>query len=104
LPPTALHRPVWLLPEPLPLAERHALPLLEGRPLQLLAGPERIEAGWWDGEPAVRDYFIASAADGSLVWVWRRRLPAAEPPGEPSGAPWRDAGREVQWMLQGRFA
>jgi protein ImuB len=95
-----LHRPVWLLPDPLPLAERHALPLLEGQPLQLLAGPERIEAGWWDGELAVRDYFIALAADGSLVWVWRRRLPAAEAPGLSP----HQAGAEVQWILQGRFA
>ncbi len=84
------HRPAWLLPEPLPLAERGALPLLEGRPLQLVSGPERIEAGWWDGTPAVRDYFIAQAEDGSLVWVWRGRLPAAA----------GDAG----WFLQGRFA
>jgi protein ImuB len=84
-----LHRPAWLLPEPLPLAERDTLPLLQGRALQLLSGPERIETGWWDGEPAARDYFIAQADDASLVWVWRRRLPGA-------------AG-EVQWFLQGRF-
>lgn len=91
-----LHRPVWLLPEPLPLAERNALPLLDGQPLQLLSGPERIEAGWWDGQPVARDYFIALAADNSLVWVWRRRLPGAAAP---------DAvGGDVQWMLQGRFA
>jgi protein ImuB len=85
-----LHRPAWLLPEPLPLAERDALPLLEGRPLQLLSGPERIETGWWDGQPAARDYFIAQTEDGSLVWVWRGRLPAAQ--------------HEVNWFLQGRFA
>ena len=85
-----LHRPAWLLPEPLPLLERDALPLLEGRPLQLLSGPERIETGWWDDAPVARDYFIAQAADGSLVWVWRHRLPAA--PGEPS------------WFLHGLFA
>jgi protein ImuB len=83
------HRPAWLLPEPLPLAERGALPLLEGRPLQLVSGPERIESGWWDGTPAARDYFIAQAEDGSLVWVYRGRLPAA-------------AGDEG-WFLQGRF-
>ncbi len=85
-----LHRPVWLLPEPLPLAERDTLPQLQGRPLQLLSGPERIETGWWDGEPAARDYFIAQAEDASLVWVWRGRLP--------------EAAGEVQWFLQGRFA
>jgi protein ImuB len=85
-----LHRPAWLLPEPLPLSERGELPWLEGRPLQLVSGPERIEAGWWDGAPTARDYFIAQAEDGSLVWLWRGRLPAM--PGA------------VQWFLQGRFA
>jgi protein ImuB len=92
-----LQRPVWLLPEPVPLPERNALPLLDGQPLQLLAGPERIEAGWWDGGTAARDYFVALAADGSLVWVWRRRLPLAS---ESSA----DAEDAVQWMMQGRFA
>jgi protein ImuB len=85
-----LHRPAWLLPEPLPLAERDTVPLLDGRPLQLVSGPERIEAGWWEGTPAARDYFIAQVPDGSLVWVYRGRLPGA-------------AG-EVNWFLQGRFA
>jgi len=85
-----LHRPVWLLPEPLPLPERQSLPLLDGRPLQLLSGPERIEAGWWDGALAARDYFIAQAADGALVWVYRARLPLA-------------AAAEEGWFLQGRF-
>ena len=88
-----LHRPTWLLPEPLPLAERDAWPLLQGRPLQLLSGPERIETGWWDGDSVARDYFIALVEDGSLVWVYRGRLPSAlNVPGEP------------HWFLQGRFA
>lgn len=86
-----LHRPAWLLPEPLPLAERERLPLLDGRPLALLSGPERIETGWWDGEPALRDYFIAATADGALVWVFRSRLPVTGLAGE------------ATWFLQGRF-
>jgi len=88
--PLPLHRPAWLLPEPLPLAERDALPLLDGRPLQLLSGPERIEAGWWDGHTVTRDYFIAQSEDGALVWLWRGRLPVVQ--------------GEVNWFLQGRFA
>ena len=88
--PLPLHRPAWLLPEPLPLPERDAQPLLEGRPLQLVSGPERIEAGWWDGTPTLRDYFIAQAEDGSLVWIYRGRLPGVV--------------GEVNWFLQGRFA
>jgi protein ImuB len=85
-----LHRPTWLLPEPLPLAARGALPLLQGRPLQLLSGPERIESGWWDGQAVARDYFIAQTDDGSLVWVYRARVPGAV--------------GDVDWHLQGRFA
>lgn len=81
-----LHRPAWLLPVPQALAERGALPLLAGRALQILSGPERIEAGWWDSELAARDYFIARDEDGALVWVYRTRL--ATPGG---------------WFLQGRF-
>lgn len=88
-----LHRPAWLLPDPLPLAEnRDALPLLEGRPLQLLSGPERIEAGWWDGGTVARDYYIAQAADAALVWVYRSRLPDAA------------GGRGRGWFLHGRYA
>ncbi len=91
--PLPLHRPAWLLPEPLPLAERERMPLLQGRPLQLVSGPERIETGWWDNEPGAhvaRDYFIAMAEDGSLLWIYRGRLPT--PAGEP------------MWFLQGLFA
>lgn len=85
-----LTRPVWLLPQPLALAEQQSRPLLDGRPLQLLAGPERIETGWWDGGHAARDYFIAQAHDGALVWVYRQRLPRVESAGE-------------GWYLHGRF-
>ncbi len=85
-----LTRPVWLLPQAQALPERASRPWLDGRPLQLLAGPERIESGWWDGTPAARDYFIAQAHDGALVWIYRARLPLAQPPGQ-------------GWFLQGRF-
>ena len=84
-------RPVWLQ-APEPLAERNARPLLDGRPLGLLSGPERIESGWWDAELAERDYFIAEAADGALVWIYRARLPLSA-----SGA------SESGWFLHGRF-
>jgi protein ImuB len=88
-PPTLpLHRPAWLLPEPQALPERGALPLLDGRPLQIVSGPERIEAGWWDQDLAARDYFIARADDGALVWIYRTRLPLDSASG---------------WYLQGRF-
>jgi len=82
-----LHQPVWLLSPPEPLAERDLRPWLDGRPLQLLSGPERIESGWWDQAFAERDYFIAQAADQALVWVYRTRMSAGE----------------GGWFLQGRF-
>ena len=83
-------RPVWLQPVAEPLAELRSRPLLDGRPLSLLSGPERIEAGWWDAELAERDYFIAEAADGALVWIYRARLPLS-------------AAGESGWFLHGRF-
>jgi protein ImuB len=85
-------RPVWLLARPQPLPERQSRPCLDGRALQLLSGPERIESGWWDTGLAERDYFIAQALDGALVWIYRTRLPRA------------DDAQAQGWFLQGRFA
>lgn len=65
-------RPLWLLQTPKRLEERSAAPQYGG-PLALLAGPERIESGWWDGRDAVRDYFIARAATEALLWIYRER-------------------------------
>jgi protein ImuB len=76
-------RPLLLLPAPHPLPDEE--------PLALLAGPERIETGWWaqdgDGfantagdEPARppgmrRDYFVARNGRGQLLWVYRDLAP-----------------------------
>ena len=62
--------------------------LLEARKLQesgftLLAGPERIESGWWDGDDAKRDYFVARLPNAALAWVYRE---------------------EGDWYLHGLFA
>jgi protein ImuB len=54
-------RPLWLL-NPQSLPEPH---------FELLAGPERIESGWWDDDEARRDYFVARLPDGALAWVYR---------------------------------
>ena len=69
-------RPLWLLTTPRPLRETNAAPQDDG-PLSLLAGPERIEAGWWDGQHVARDYFVARNAAQSLLWVYRERDLAA---------------------------
>jgi protein ImuB len=66
-------RPAWLL-EPCKLVEGQFTPL---------AGPERIESGWWDGDDAKRDYFVARLPNASLAWVYR------------------EAG---EWYLHGLFA
>lgn len=65
-------RPFWLLARPRPLREIDAVPHYEG-PLELLAGPERIESGWWDGEDVARDYFVARTRNEALVWIYRER-------------------------------
>ena len=74
-------RPLWLL-EPRKL---------EQGCFGLLAGPERIECGWWDGDDAKRDYFIAELA-------------ARDPAGlHPIALGWvyREGG---EWYLHGLFA
>lgn len=54
-------RPGWLVPAP-----RRC----DGDVVQLLAGPERIESGWWDGGDIRRDYYLAQWVDGRHAWVW----------------------------------
>ena len=70
-------RPTWLLPRPHKLVSRDGQPTLQGD-LELRAGPERIEAGWWDGEEARRDYFVAANPRGETFWIYREhRDPSA---------------------------
>jgi len=71
-------RPLWLVDPPRRLAEGE---------FALLAGPERIDSGWWDGAEARRDYFIARTGR-SLAWIYRERGQA-----RPEG-----------WFLHGIFA
>jgi protein ImuB len=65
-------RPLWLVEPPRRLKEADGMPRDGGR-LELLAGPERIESGWWDGEGVARDYFIARAPSSALLWIFRER-------------------------------
>ena len=66
-------RPAWLLEKALPVKEAQ---------LALVAGPERIACGWWDGDEARRDYFVAELGC-ALAWVYRE---------------------EGQWYVHGFFA
>jgi protein ImuB len=71
-------RPAWLLQRPMPLRDHH---------LRVLAGPERIESGWWDGGDVRRDYYLVETSQGQRAWAF---LPAGE--------------RSDAWMLHGWFA
>ncbi|HYW57237.1 MAG TPA: DNA polymerase Y family protein [Polaromonas sp.] len=79
--------PSWLLATPLKLAVRQDRPLCPG-PLNLLAGPQRLETSGWAAcglalaEPlgeqaAMRDYFIAVNEEACLLWIYRERLARA---------------------------
>jgi protein ImuB len=75
--PPPRRRPLWLLPRPQPMRPA---------PAAVLAGPERIESGWWDGDDTRRDYYIVRTAQGQQAWAYL-------PPGTLDG-----------WMLHGWFA
>ncbi|HJT98434.1 MAG TPA: DNA polymerase Y family protein, partial [Rhodanobacteraceae bacterium] len=70
-------RPFWLLARPLPL---------HGEPAEILAGPERIESGWWDEHDKRRDYYIIQTHEGQRAWAF---VPV---------------GSTTPWTLHGWFA
>ena len=59
-------RPAWLLPEP----QRCRIDKY-----RILAGPERIESGWWDGHDCRRDYFVVRDSAGSTLWAFHEYKP-----------------------------
>lgn len=54
-------RPTWLLPRPIPL---------RGHAPRILAGPERLETGWWDGGDLRRDYYVLELPTGQRAWAF----------------------------------
>jgi protein ImuB len=60
-------RPVWLLPRPQPCRIDD---------YRILTGPERIEAGWWDGRDCRRDYFIVRDSKGRTLWAFHEYKPS----------------------------
>ncbi|MEL4180560.1 Y-family DNA polymerase [Roseateles sp. PN1] len=105
--PNGSPQPTWLLPEPLRLEVRQDQPHYLG-PLRLLAGPQRIEGGWWGGhagdpgqehqapqdpqkrppQHVQRDYFLALSATAGVLWIFQQRLSVDE----------------QGWFLHGLFA
>jgi protein ImuB len=79
-----LRRPLWMLPEPLPLTAPRGNPEYQG-PLTLQGGPERLETGWWDGHGIARDYYVAVNTKGIYLWIYRNR------------------NKEATWHLHGIF-
>ncbi len=63
-------RPMWLLPKPQPLSLTLGEPYYHGT-LNLTAGPERLECGWWDSNGVGRDYFVAQNNPGETLWLYR---------------------------------
>ena len=89
-------QPTFVFPEPIRLAMRSERPLYQGL-LLLLAGPHRVEGGWWDrttenGEQktrnVARDYWVALSEHAGLLWVFQTRL----------------ANDETAWFVHGIFA
>ncbi len=71
-------RPLLIVPQPQPLSDRADAdePPHYGGALRLIAGPERIDSGWWDlGRPThravFRDYFVARNPRGQTLWIYR---------------------------------
>ncbi len=90
-------QPTFVLPQPLKLAMRSNRPIYQGE-LQLLAGPQRVEGGWWDRVPGAaaveggtrnvaRDYWVALSEHAGVLWVFQTRLDEAP-----------------AWYLHGHFA
>lgn len=76
---TELPQPAWLLREPLKLAVRQHRPVYQGE-LQLLAGPQCIEGGWWDRDETagdtrmqVRDYWLAQSTHAGVLWIFQAK-------------------------------
>ncbi|QHF03517.1 DNA polymerase Y family protein [Pseudomonas asturiensis] len=55
-------RPGWLLNQP---------QTLPAQAVRILAGPERIESGWWDGGDVRRDYYRVETLSGQRAWAYR---------------------------------
>jgi protein ImuB len=95
--PGGLPRPAWLMETPLELKLQRRQPVY-GSPLKLLAGPERIESGWWDDALIARDYFIAENALGQLLWIYREYDPIRKDKESED-----KENKEANWYLQGLF-
>jgi len=63
-------RPTLLNKHPKPLFTKGNAILLDGQPLNIIQGPERIDTQWWR-QHCQRDYYIAQTPKGNLHWIYR---------------------------------
>jgi protein ImuB len=63
-------RPLWLLPKPQPLYCQNRIVYYQG-PVSIIAGPERIESGWWHTKDIRRDYYLATDRNASKLWIYK---------------------------------
>jgi protein ImuB len=69
-PGTVSSRPAWLLNRPQRLVTQDGRPSYQGT-LRFIAGPERVESGWWDTHEVRRDYYVAANERGETFWIFR---------------------------------
>jgi protein ImuB len=101
--------PTWLLRPPRALSVKSGRLCHEGRPLHCVAGPCRVESGWWTeavaaaepgGAPVARDYFVARDAAGGLLLIYRERPVSASLRHGADGA----TTASLRWFLEGLYA
>lgn len=87
-------RPLWLTTTP------QLIPAQQAAAFDFLAGPERIETGWWDAaeQRLCRDYFVVAAPGQVRLWVFRN---CRRDQGRGEGA---SPEHPQQWYLHGYFA
>ncbi len=66
---TGRPRPLWLLASPAPLSKKNNR-LYYKSVIRFSMGPERIEAGWWDGVDIRRDYYIGIDEVAGSLWIY----------------------------------
>ena len=77
-------RPLWVLPEPKERLRKNDAVYYRSR-IDLLMGPERIEAGWWDRADIHRDYYVGIDRVAGRVWIYH------------------DLATRQKWYLHGLF-
>lgn len=82
-PPTK-QRPLWLLSHPRQLLKKNNGVYYKSL-VRFIAGPERIQTGWWDKADIYRDYYVGLDKVAGNIWIYH------------------DLAKKQQWYLHGLF-